>query len=182
MAKNYPMKNIKIITFLATIQIFFLLSACSNESSGGDKKDYVVTIKTKFGDIVLILYDETPQHKENFIKLADEEFYNGLLFHRVMKDFMIQGGDPESKNAEPNKRLGGGGPGYQTPAEFNPNLIHKKGALAAARSADNVNPEKKSSGSQFYLVMGKVYTEYELRNSRIDYPLSNIQQERKIDN
>ncbi|MFC2125411.1 peptidylprolyl isomerase [Bacteroidota bacterium] len=163
------MIKVKYLIFVASVQFLFFLNGCSNKTSGGDKKDYVVTIKTKFGDMVVILYEETPKHKDNFIKLAEEGFYDGLLFHRIIKDFMIQGGDPESRDADPKKRLGGSGPGYQIPAEFNPNLIHKKGALAAARIGDNVNPEKESSGSQFYIVKGKVYTEKELRDARIDF-------------
>jgi peptidyl-prolyl cis-trans isomerase B (cyclophilin B) len=159
----------KYFVFIFIVQLTFLVSGCNNQTSGGDKKDYVVTIKTEFGNMVVILYDETPKHKANFIKLAEEGFYNDLLFHRVIKDFMIQGGDPESRDANPKKRLGGTGPGYQIPAEFNPDLIHKKGALAAARTGDNVNPEKESSGSQFYIVKGQVYTEKQLRDARIDF-------------
>lgn len=117
-----------------------------------------VLLKTSEGDIVVGLYDNTPNHKENFIKLVKEGYYDGLLFHRVMKDFMIQGGDPESKGAEPGVMLGNGGPGYQIDSEFIPTNIHKRGALAAARQPDNVNPERKSSGSQFYLVQGNKYS------------------------
>jgi cyclophilin family peptidyl-prolyl cis-trans isomerase len=113
-----------------------------------------VRISTSFGDMIVVLYDETPKHRDNFLKLAGEGFYNGLLFHRVMKNFMIQGGDPDSKNAPAGKQLGVGGPGYNVDAEFNPKFIHKKGALAAARQPDQVNPMKKSSGSQFYIVQG----------------------------
>ncbi len=167
------MVKVKYLTFIAAIQFMFLFGGCSNQSSGGDKKDYVITIKTQFGDMIVILYAETPGHKENFIKLAEDGFYDGLLFHRVITDFMIQGGDPESRDAEPGKRLGGSGPGYQIPAEFNPDLIHKKGALAAARTGDNLNPEKESSGSQFYIVKGRAYTEKELRDARIDFPQLN---------
>lgn len=123
-----------------------------------------VKIETTHGDITLQLYDETPQHKENFIKLIEEGFYDSLLFHRVINQFMIQGGDPESKGAEAEVQLGEGGPGYTVPAEFHPHLYHKKGALAAARKGDNVNPEKASSGSQFYIVQGKVFEEKELRD------------------
>jgi cyclophilin family peptidyl-prolyl cis-trans isomerase len=101
------------------------------------------------------LYNETPQHRDNFLKLAKDKVYTDLLFHRVIKDFMIQGGDPESKNAKPGARLGGGSLGYMVPAEFRPALFHKKGALAAARTGGPTNPEKKSSASQFYIVQGK---------------------------
>lgn len=121
-----------------------------------------VLLKTTAGDIVIGLYDDTPKHQENFIKLVKDGYYNGLLFHRVMKGFMVQGGDPDSKDAEAGTVLGNGGPGYQLDAEILPNHYHKKGALAAARQPDNVNPDKKSSGSQFYLVQGRTYTEEEL--------------------
>ena len=114
----------------------------------------LVEIETPFGSMMVQLYDETPLHRDNFIKLAESSFYDSLLFHRVINGFMIQGGDPASRSAKEGTPLGGGGPGYQLPAEINPNLHHFKGALAAARTGDNVNPEKKSSGSQFYIVHG----------------------------
>lgn len=117
-----------------------------------------VKISTSLGDITVRLYDETPLHRDNFLKLANEGFYNGLLFHRVIKNFMVQGGDPNSKGAAPGVQLGTGGPDYTIPAEFNRALIHKKGALAAARQGDEVNPERRSSGSQFYIVTGEVYS------------------------
>ena len=123
-----------------------------------------IRIRTTEGDIVVRLYDETPKHRDNFIKLVKEEFFNGTLFHRVIKDFMIQGGDPDSKNAPQGKRLGTGGPGYTISAEFvYPKYFHKRGALSAARLADQVNPERESSGSQFYIVWGKVYKPQELK-------------------
>lgn len=117
-----------------------------------------VKIQTTLGDIIVRLYDETPLHRDNFLKLAKEGYYDGTLFHRVIKNFMIQGGDPDSKGAAPGAHLGAGGPKYTIPAEFNSALIHKKGALAAARQGDEVNPEKRSSGSQFYIVTGEVYS------------------------
>src|SRR5690606_12978447 len=104
------------------------------------------------------LSDSTPLHRDNFLKLVKSEYYKDVLFHRVISKFMIQAGDPDSKNAEKGKALGNGGPGYTVPAEFVPSLFHKKGVLAAAREGDNVNPEKASSGSQFYIVVGKVFT------------------------
>jgi cyclophilin family peptidyl-prolyl cis-trans isomerase len=121
--------------------------------------DYVVTIKTDLGEMKALLYDETPLHKANFIKLAKEGFFDSLLFHRVIQGFMIQGGDPNSKGAAPGERLGNGGPGYTVPAEFNTSLFHRKGALSAARTGDQVNPERASSGSQFYIVQGQVIPE-----------------------
>ena len=112
-------------------------------------------IQTDMGDMTGILYNETPKHRDNFVKLAKSGYFDGLLFHRVISGFMIQGGDPNSKNAKPGQQLGMGGPGYTVPAEFNKEFIHKKGALSAARQADQVNPAKASSGSQFYIVQGK---------------------------
>ena len=114
------------------------------------------------GDIKVKLFDETPQHRDNFMKLAGDGFYDGLLFHRVINNFMVQGGDPDSKNAEPGGRLGSGGPGYTVPAEIIDGFYHKKGALAAARQGDQVNPERRSSGSQFYIVQGKIWRQGEL--------------------
>lgn len=109
------------------------------------------------------LYDETPLHRDNFLKLAREGFYDGTLFHRVIKEFMIQGGDPESKGAPKGRQLGSGDAGYTIPAEFVPTLFHKKGALAAARQGDQVNPERRSSGCQFYIVWGKTYNDGQVR-------------------
>lgn len=116
-----------------------------------------IKISTSLGDIIVRLYDETPAHRDNFLKLAREGFYDGTLFHRVIKEFMIQGGDPDSKGAPKGKQLGCGDVGYTIPAEFNPALYHKRGALAAARQGDQVNPERRSSGCQFYIVWGKKY-------------------------
>lgn len=116
-----------------------------------------VLLKTSMGDITIALYDETPLHKENFIKLVNDKYYDGVLFHRIIQNFMIQTGDPESKNAKAGQMLGNGGPGYTIPAEFVPECYHKRGAVAAARMGDNVNPKKESSGSQFYIVDGQVF-------------------------
>lgn len=125
----------------------------------------VVDIKTTAGDIKVKLYDDTPKHRDNFLKLVNEGYYNGVLFHRVIKDFMVQTGDPESVKADSTTMLGSGGPGYQIDAEIKyPAHYHKYGALAAARSGDNVNPERKSSGSQFYIVTGRKYTDAQLDN------------------
>ncbi|MDF1548101.1 MAG: peptidylprolyl isomerase [Bacteroidales bacterium] len=125
-------------------------------------KDVKVKIKTTLGDITILLYGETPLHQKNFIKLVNEKFYDGILFHRVIKDFMIQAGDPDSKTAAKGQMLGSGGPGYTIPAEFRTDLFHKKGALSAARTGDQMNPEKKSSGSQFYIVQGTKYNDMQL--------------------
>lgn len=122
----------------------------------------LVEIETEFGIMLAVLYDATPKHRDNFSKLAEEGFFDDLLFHRVIDGFMIQGGDPKSKNAPPETPLGGGGPGYQIPAEFVDSLVHVKGALAAARLGDQANPKKESSGSQFYIVHGKPLDTYTL--------------------
>lgn len=123
-----------------------------------------IKITTSEGEIIVRLYDETPKHRDNFLKLASEGYFDGTLFHRVIKDFMIQGGDPDSKGAPAGKMLGQGGPDYTIPAEFvYPQLFHKRGALSAARLGDEMNPERESSGSQFYIVWGKVYKPQELK-------------------
>ncbi len=149
-----------ITTFFVTVLLF---TSCAR-----DTKDFVVTIKTPYGDMIAILYDETPKHKANFIKLAQEHYFDSLLFHRVIQGFMIQGGDPNSKKAKPGESLGNGGPGYTVDAEFIPTLFHEKGALSAARLSDQVNPQKASSGSQFYIVQGTVISPQEIDNLRYD--------------
>lgn len=130
---------------------------------GTQTNETQVLMKTSLGDIKLKLYNETPKHRDNFIKLVKEGTYNGLLFHRVIKEFMIQGGDVTSKDAPMSKQLGAGDVGYTVPAEFvYPKYFHKKGALSAARTGDEVNPERESSASQFYIVTGKIYSDAEL--------------------
>ena len=142
------MKRTAILLFASLLA--FNLSIMSQTKN----KEKVITfvIHTDFGDMKGKLYNETPQHRDNFVKLAKSGFYDGLLFHRVILGFMIQGGDPSSKNAKPGQALGSGGPNYTIPAEFNPAFTHKRGAFAAARTGDQVNPQKASSGSQFYIV------------------------------
>ena len=140
----------------------------------------IVKISTTLGDITVRLYDETPIHRDNFLKLAAEGYFDGTLFHRVIKDFMIQGGDPDSKGAPAGKNLGSGGPDYTLPAEImQQTLFHKRGALSAARLGDEVNPKKESSGSQFYIVWGKVYKAAELK--QLEHQLK-MQQEQNIFN
>lgn len=121
-----------------------------------------VEFQTTMGTFVVTLFNETPLHRDNFLKLVREGYYDGLLFHRVIRDFMAQTGDPDSREAPAGKRLGEGGPGYTLPAEIDPFLYHWRGAVAAAREPDNVNPERRSSGSQFYIVWGKVQTPEDL--------------------
>ncbi len=155
---------------LALILMAATINSCGGASSQNAKAQTAqdetkVLIKTTVGDITIKLYNETPQHRDNFIKLVNEHYYDSILFHRVIKDFMVQAGDPESKNAQKGAQLGAGGPGYTIPAEFvYPKFFHKRGALSAARQADQVNPERKSSGSQFYIVTGKTYNKYELQD------------------
>jgi cyclophilin family peptidyl-prolyl cis-trans isomerase len=149
--------------------VAFTFMSCSASNAEGsasapakgktDNKMTKVKLETTLGDIVVELYNETPQHRDNFIKLVKEGYYNGVLFHRVIKDFMIQTGDGNSKNAGPETTLGDGDPGYTIEAEFvYPKYFHKRGALAAARTPDQMNPERRSSGSQFYIVTGKIFS------------------------
>lgn len=156
------MKNIITIVLMVTCGF----TACANKNRGNDmdnKKETALLIETSLGDVKVKLYNETPAHRDNIVKLAKEGFYEGTLFHRVIRDFMIQAGDPDSKNAPAGKQLGAGDVGYTVPAEFvYPRYFHKKGALSAARQSDQVNPEKASSGCQFYIVTGKVYTPEQL--------------------
>ena len=137
-----------------------------------------VLIKTSEGDITIALYDNTPKHKENFIKLVNDGFYNGVLFHRIIQGFMIQTGDPESKGAPAGKMLGNGGPGYTIPAEFKPENYHKRGA--AARQGDQVNPTKASSGSQFYIVDGKPFNSNLMAQISYQYGKSFTEEQRKV--
>jgi cyclophilin family peptidyl-prolyl cis-trans isomerase len=143
------MKKLFLLFVLVSIMMNLGVSAQS-ASTAQPRKKFV--IHTDYGDMKGVLYNETPKHRDNFVKLVKSGFYNGTLFHRVILGFMIQGGDPDSKTAKPGQRLGMGGPGYTIPAEFNPKLTHKKGALAAARTGGPSNPKKESSGSQFYIV------------------------------
>lgn len=157
MKKLYFLAFFLFAAFLGNSQV---LVKQQKESCKGTRVEMV----TNYGRIVLLLYDETPLHRDNFIKLATNRVFDGLLFHRVIEKFMIQGGDPTSKDAEPGKMLGDGTLGYNIPAEFRPELFHKRGALCAAREGDMVNPKKESSASQFYIVQGRVWNTEELDN------------------
>ena len=148
-----------IVAFLSSLIVFS--ASAQKKDSTIKKKDRKrdVLMQTTMGDIVIRLSDSTPLHRDNFLKLVKVGYYDSVLFHRVIKDFMIQGGDPNSKRAAAGEPLGNGGPGYTVPAEFRKTLFHKKGVIAAARSGDNMNPTKASNGSQFYITQGKVFTD-----------------------
>ena len=146
------------------LSLFALILITIINSMAAQEKEATVLIETNLGNIKIKLYNETPLHRDNFLKLVDEGVYKDLLFHRVINDFMIQGGDPDSRTASDSAFLGGGDLGYQIDAEFRiPLLFHKKGALAAARTSDDINPEKASSASQFYIVTGKTFTIEQLK-------------------
>ncbi len=151
----------KRLVFL--LYIFMVVSFMGASASNSQARP-CVKLETTAGVIVIELYNETPLHRDNFLKLAREGYYDGLLFHRVIRNFMIQGGDPDSRDAAPGKRLGEGGPNYTLPAEFDvPRHYHVRGAVAAAREGDNVNPERRSSGSQFYIVWGQRFGTQQLK-------------------
>jgi cyclophilin family peptidyl-prolyl cis-trans isomerase len=140
--------------------LFFLFTGLLGVSSCGNQpkdKETKVKIETEFGTIRIKLYNETPLHRDNFIKLIKQGVYTDLLFHRVIQGFMIQGGDPQSKNAKLGDLLGKGDLGYTIPAEINPGFFHRRGVLAAARQGDDINPEKRSSASQFYILQGRKF-------------------------
>ena len=153
---------------MAVWAILFAFTAYSQNDTTmkvTDEKDALVELKTTAGDIIVELYNDTPLHRDNFLKLVGEGFYDGVLFHRVINDFMIQTGDPKSKDAQPGEMLGAGDPGYTIAAEIQyPKHYHKRGALAAARTGDNVNPQRRSSGSQFYIVTGRPVGEAQIEN------------------
>lgn len=149
----------KLIGIMTLSVMLWGTANAQKDKKANMEKEPMVVIHTDYGDMKVKLYNETPKHRDNFLKLTKEEFYNGTLFHRVIKDFMIQGGDPNSKTAPAGQPLGNGDVGYTVPAEFDKNLIHKKGALCAARTE---NPAKASSGCQFYIVHGKKFTDAEL--------------------
>lgn len=152
-----------------------ILTSASFGQAGNNKKEKHVQIETDYGTIKIKLHDETPLHRDNFVKLTEEGFYTDLLFHRVIQNFMIQGGDPNSKNAAPGQMLGSGDLGYTIPAEIHSKFFHRRGVLAAARQGDQVNPEKKSSASQFYIMQGKVF-----RPSELDSLLTKLEDNRKM--
>lgn len=148
--KNLLTKSLMVLA-IATI------SSCSFSQNKPNPEGPMVLIKTKYGEMKVVLYNETPLHRDNFMKLTREGVFDSLIFHRVIKGFMVQGGDPNSKRATKDQVLGDGDLNYTVPAEIVPGIIHKKGVIAAARNGDEVNPERRSSATQFYLAQGKVY-------------------------
>ena len=176
------MKYSSFKTFFYVVLITSLSFSCRNQQNGDWEKDkevttevenpdddFLLTLSTDYGDMKIILYKETPIHRKNFIKLVKQHYYDSLLFHRVINGFMIQGGDPDSRFADEGDDLGRGEIGEQLPAEINYKYFHQKGALAMARKGGGTNPEKKSSGCQFYIVDGKEYTKENLYDSKTDY-------------
>lgn len=163
------MKYKKYYALISFIIVTFLLGFSFKPFNNSDPDTIKVLIVTDFGAIKIKLYNETPLHRDNFVKLIKQHYYDSLTFHRIIQSFVIQGGDPDSRNAAPSVKLGNGGPGYTIPPEINPKLFHKKGALAAIRNSDFENPSKESSGSQFYIVLGSVYKE-----SMLDMPAKRI--------
>jgi peptidylprolyl isomerase len=164
-------KNLKTVIISGIV----LISLTSSKSLEPGQSETKIRIHTTKGDMVVKLYNETPLTRDNFIKLVKNKFYDSTLFHRVIQGFMIQGGDPQSKHAAPGAMLGNGDPGYTVPAEFRPDLFHKKGALACARMGDDVDPTKASSGCQFYIAQGKVYTNAEL--DQMEMQMNNSQKQ-----
>jgi cyclophilin family peptidyl-prolyl cis-trans isomerase len=152
------MKRIVLLTAFVSLVVF----SCQFDQSDKQTKDQLYQLETEYGTMIFKLYDATPLHKENFENLIQQNYFDELLFHRVIDGFMIQGGDPDSRDAKPGELLGEGGPGYTIPAEFVDTIFHKKGVIAAAREGDDTNPEMRSAGSQFYIVQGKVFTDEDI--------------------
>jgi peptidyl-prolyl cis-trans isomerase B (cyclophilin B) len=168
------MRKTVLTLLLATISMLAVAQSPNDSLSAITQGHVRVKIETPLGNIVVRLYDATPLHRDNFVRLVKEGYYDNTLFHRVIKGFMIQGGDPNSKGAPADAVLGSGGPGYTLEAEIRPGLYHKRGALAAARESDDVNPERRSGGSQFYIVWGRTYSprqmEYLIDKMRMEHP------------
>ncbi len=154
------MKRVSYLILLTLLFVSFSPYTYAQKKCKHDQP--IILIETNMGNIEIKLYDKTVYHKNNFLKLVKEHYYDSVLFHRVIPNFVIQAGDPESKHAKPGQLLGNGGPGYTIPAEICPEYFHKRGAVAAARTPDQINPTRRSSGSQFYIVVGKKYTNQEL--------------------
>lgn len=171
----------RVITILCSLVFVFTAFA----QQGKPAIQPLVEIRTDLGTMVVALYNETPVHRDNFLKLAKDGTYDSLLIHRIIPELMVQGGDPESRTAGPGAELGNGGPGYTLPAEIVPGLIHKKGALAAVRASDEVNTEERTNGSQFYIVLGKAFQPNELdllskRSARMGTPVTYTEDQKSM--
>lgn len=171
---NKPVSAHALLNAAAALVLSILLNTFSMQATTLPADTVRVAVKTTAGDFTIALYNDTPKHRDNFVKLVNEDFYNGLLFHRVIADFMVQTGDPDSRNATPGQMLGAGDPGYEIDAEILcPQHINSRGALAAARTGDQINPMRRSSGSQFYIVTGRRFTDAQIdmmeRRSGITY-------------
>jgi cyclophilin family peptidyl-prolyl cis-trans isomerase len=171
-----------MIRYVFFVAILFSICSCSSsrKASLQEAPGKKIMISTEYGNMVLKLYNKTPLHRDNFIKLVKEHFYDSLLFHRVIKGFMIQGGDPDSKHAKQGQLLGDGSLKYTIPAEFDTSLFHKKGALAAARESDADNPQKRSSSTQFYIVQGKTYNDDQMNKMEEKVHIKIPENHRKI--
>ena len=156
---------------LSLLLVLFTLASCADKPLDPSKPVYV-TVKTTMGDVTVMLYDDTPLHRDNFIKLCQSGEYEGMLFHRIIKDFVVQGGDPASKAHEPGVLYGDGDGGYTVPAEILPNHFNKRGALIDAKESDDVNIERASAGTQFCFVQGKKHTDAELDEKEASMPLT----------
>jgi peptidyl-prolyl cis-trans isomerase B (cyclophilin B) len=167
---------------LCYVALFAFLISCSatKNSQKNTEPVHFIKIETDSGTMIAKLSNKTPQTTANFIKLVKQHFYDGLLFHRVIKGFMIQGGDPDSKNAKPGEQLGNGGLKYTIPAEFDTSLFHQKGALAMARESNDVNPQKASSSTQFYIVEGRTFTDPEMDKIEEKFKVKIPEDHRKI--
>lgn len=181
---NCPMSGQRVVNRIATLlcSLALISSAIGQDPSKGPQR--LVEIRTDLGTLIVALYNETPVHRDNFLKLAKEGAYDSLLIHRIIPELMVQGGDPESRSAGPGIELGAGGPGYTLPAEIVPGLIHKKGALAAVSASDDGGMEERTNGSQFYIVLGKPFQPNELdlltkRSARMGTPVAYTEDQKR---
>lgn len=173
------MKKISFLVIFLAMTLAITAQVATNQKVN-KSKGTMIEMTTSQGKITIRLYDETPLHRDNFLKLVKNHTYDGLLFHRVIKNFMVQAGDPKSRDAKPGQPLGDGTLGYTVPAEFRPELIHKRGALCAARQGDNVNPKKESSASQFYIVQGQVWDDKTLDMMEQRFGKKFTEEQRKV--
>ena len=182
---NCPMSGQRVMNRVATLLCGLALMTPAFGQEVGTERPRLVEGRTDLGTLVVTLYNETPVHRDNFLKLANDGAYDSLLFHRIIPQLMVQSGDPASRTAGPQTVLGQGGPGYSLPAEVVPGLIHKKGALAAVRADDHTGPDERTSGSQFYIVLGKPFQPNELdllaqRSARMGNPVTYTEEQKQL--